>query len=88
MTAAPATPELDRRSKILGESHKIGEFLDWLNQRGIHLATYEEWDEYRDPMLTPLTVSYERLLADYFEIDLQRVEAERRAILEHLRRTS
>ena len=51
-TTPPSTPTLDRRSaeaecngSILTHSNKIGEFLDWLSEQGIHLSTYSERDE-------------------------------------------
>lgn len=37
----PPTPELDRQAAVLDDSHKIGEFLDWLTAQDIHLAVYE-----------------------------------------------
>ncbi len=77
-----ATPELDKRSGVLDDSHKIGEFLDWLEQeKGITLA---QWDDH-DRLMPARTGGFERLLADYFGIDLDKVEAEKMAILEQLR---
>jgi hypothetical protein len=82
MSNYPETPELDKRSEVLDEGNKIGEFLDWLvHEKGITLA---EWDE-RDRLMPANTGGFERLLADYFGIDLDKVEAEKLAILKHLR---
>lgn len=78
----PETPECERMRKVMPQSQRLGEFLDWLNEQGIHLATYERWEGYRDEMLTPYSSSYEQLLARYFEIDLAKVETEKRALLE------
>lgn len=47
----PKAPECDRMLEVADDSHKIGEFLDWLQQQGIHLASYEEVDEYDDAQL-------------------------------------
>lgn len=77
----PETPECDRMLVVAPESQKIGEFLDWLSEQGIHLASYEEVEEYRDEQLVVRHEPFDRLLARYFEIDLKKVEAERRAIL-------
>jgi hypothetical protein len=79
-TTTPDAPECERMVAVAPESQKIGEFLDWLGAQGIHLAA---WDE-DDDRLHPHGESFERLLARYFEIDLAKVEQERRAILASL----
>lgn len=125
-------PECDRMLAVADDSHKLGEFLDWLNAQDIHLAvwrTHEVCDwvpmtggradragierceggqlvdkegapvddecgmchgtgqvELVRPRLETASEPYERLLARYFGIDLQKVEEERRAILEALGR--
>jgi hypothetical protein len=80
--------ECDRLVAVAPESHKLGEFLDWLNEQGIHLASYEEFGGCEDAMLVTRTESYERLLARYFNIDLDKVETERRALLKALQEKS
>lgn len=116
---------------VADDSHKLGEFLDWLQEQGIHLAEWQEptdtcgWEDMRHDYLTgkprkrcvngqlvgpddePLGVACEScsgtgqitlserlitlpwnptaLLARYFNIDLDKVEQERRAMLEALR---
>jgi hypothetical protein len=118
----PEHPECDRLVAVADDSHKLGEFLDWLNSQGFHLSgwqTHQVCDlltagrpagvrhceggqlvdkegrsvgqcercdgtglvELRHPRLDLAQVPYEQLLADYFDIDLQKVEEERRAIL-------
>jgi hypothetical protein len=64
------------------ESNRIGEFLDWLNTQGIFLAEYECQ---RDPPLIRHRERYEPLLARFYNIDLNKVEDERQAILEAMR---
>lgn len=39
------TPECDKLSKIAGQSQKIGEFIDWLEEEGIALARHHEHTE-------------------------------------------
>ena len=81
MTEVPKCPECDKLAKVAPESQKIGEFIDWLsNEKGIHLASY---DVARD--LEYIHIPIERLLADYFKIDLNKVEKERAAILKWIR---
>jgi len=81
MTPYPPTPELDKMKAAQPQSQAIGAFLDWLfHEKHRRIAGIpegmEEWQ--------PIGYSIEKLLAEYFQIDLQKVEAERRAILETL----
>ena len=81
----PATPELDRLQNVVNDSGVISGFLDWLSEQGWTICeTSEDGPRWQDYM--PICLASEQLLARYFEIDLNRVEAERRAILEHLRK--
>ena len=64
------TTECDRLHAVKNRSQTIGEFLDWLK------------DEYE--IFLPKSIT--NLLAEYFDIDLKRVERERRAILKELRK--
>jgi hypothetical protein len=138
----PATPELDKQSKIIhsGKSGVIQEFIDWMrDERHYQLAEYiyestescsgqrrdpfdpsncedgkvkksitlwsgskrvgriEEGQTcaecggtgvvtvtFQDPKLLPVFVNPEQLMADFFGIDRDKIEAERRAILAHL----
>ena len=83
-TATPDAPECERMVAVAPESQKIGEFLDWLNEQGIHLASYVDDGVHVDEVLMVHGERYESLLARYFEIDLEKVEQERRAILASL----
>jgi len=83
----PDAPECDRLAAVAGESQQIGDFLDWLEERGIHLAQWVTPDGYVEPRLVTVDRSFTQILADYFDIDLAKVERERRAILTHLRTT-
>lgn len=77
------TPECDKLHAVRDRSQEIGAFLDWLiEDKQYVLAKYTPQADYE---LVPQNVSIERLLAEYFEIDMDKVDAERRAILESLR---
>ena len=76
------TRECDRLHTIAPQSQVIGEFLDWLQcERGLTLCDNDKHDRYY-----PARVSITDLLAEYFDIDESKVEDERRAILEAIRR--
>jgi hypothetical protein len=82
-----SSPECDRALAIQPYSQKIGEFLDWLaaekNFAVCRHAHYEDASSMDG--WVPAGVSKEEL-AEFFEIDLKKIEQERRAILEDLRR--
>lgn len=74
-------PECEKMIKVKEESQNIGEFIDWLYTRYMHIAFYDE-----EGNLHPALISTEKLLAEYFNIDLDKVEKEKRQMLEELRK--
>lgn len=87
MTSAksqPETPELDKMHKVKEDSQKIGEFLEWLGSQGIELMQWRK-NYPRDRHPFPIGESIEKLLYRYFEIDFDKAEAERRALLDYVR---
>jgi hypothetical protein len=82
MKPQPACPECEKLSAVAEKSNVIGEFLEWLQSDEGYVIGY--WDE----PYGGYTREYkhiEKWLAEYFEIDLNKVEQERRALLEWLR---
>lgn len=77
------TPELDKMIAVKSESQAIGGFLDWLqNEKNRSICEMDpEQGEYY-----PVYKSIEAMLAEYFEIDLNKIEHERTAILEEHRK--
>lgn len=74
-------PEHDKLHQVKDQSQQIGEFLDWLHTKGIVLAQYPKdrvWPR-------PYTGTIERLLAEYFEVDLRKLEEEKLAMLWSIR---
>ena len=79
----PATPTLDKMTGVQKESQTIGEFLEWLiNKTGYVLCKEEHGDYY------PIWDSSEKILADYFEIDLKEAEKEKKAVMKFIRELS
>ena len=91
------TPELDKMLAIKDKSQAIGAFIEWLGHNGMVIARYaskeDEWaDEGEEKVATgidrgdllPILNSVE-MLAKYFQIDLDKVDKEKLAILESLR---
>jgi len=79
-------PECDRLLAVSEYSQAIGEFLE---TSGFLLAKYIDCEDYHQDgghcqngsHLVPVQKSVEQILADYFRIDLVKVEQERRAML-------
>jgi septum formation topological specificity factor MinE len=88
-------PECDRMNAVKEKSQVIGEFIEWLQSsqevteehESIILAHYPRSRISSDPRLQRFQYTIEELLAKYFNIDLDKVEKEKRAILEALRKT-
>ncbi len=97
----PATPELDKLHAVKDASQACGEFVEWLYiEKHIVLATphrhtrfCREGEDERGPLncdahggeLVGVSVGINTLLAEFFEIDLDKVEAEKRALLDQIR---
>lgn len=96
MTGESKYPECERLQAVKEKSQAIGEFINWLHEeKGILLAEYHTHDEtcnggngcgIYSAQPIPWRYNIERLLAEYFSIDLDKVQAEKEAILENLRR--
>ena len=75
--------EHEKLEKINDQSQIIGEFLEWLNyEKGYclceNLGKLEHWH--------PVSENHEKLLSQYFNIDLNKLEQEKRQMLEKLRK--
>jgi len=72
-------PESNKMLKIIDKSQLCGEFLEWLQQR-YTLCTVDERG------FCPGYVSVQNLLAEFFDIDLKKVDAEKAALLDAIRK--
>lgn len=88
----PKMPECERMRAVKDQSQAIGEFLTWLSgTKGLVLAEWRPSEMFmggeRAPdELFPVTISIEVILAEHFDIDLNKVEEEKCALLDHIRR--
>jgi hypothetical protein len=76
-------PEHAKLRKVMDRSQAIGVFLDWAEEQGYVLCALGDERGTREHYW-PIRQSKERLLADHFEIDLVKLENEKREILEGL----
>lgn len=83
-TPQPTCPECEKLSAVAEESNKIGNFLDWMiSDTDYRVCEYFETD-HNDGYYPTGHSDREKLLALYFEIDLDKVEKERTALLKWL----
>lgn len=74
-------PEHEKQRPLIEISQKQGEFLEWVMQeKSLVLAEFREGDR-GEEVLEQVYVSIEMLLADFHDIDLKKLEAEKREML-------
>lgn len=75
-------PECEKMSKVKDKSQTIGEFIEWIEWK-------KNWEicerRGREDSLFPVPFSTEKLLADFFGINLDKVEKEKRQMLDEIR---
>jgi hypothetical protein len=76
-------PEHEKLGKIKDQSQAVGEFLEWASS-GIRDYRICEFDRSLDRWF-PIMISTEKLLAEFFGINLDRLEKEKLAMLDELR---
>ena len=79
------TPMLDKMLVIQRQSEVCGEFLDWFLQKYTVFEKMKKRESsFNNADGTGDYINKERLLAEFFEIDLEEVERERQFILKSL----
>lgn len=79
----PACPENEKIAKLQGENKTIGDFLEWLFDE----YTLCSWDKVYERYESN-NKGVEKLLADYYGIDLDKVEQEKIALLKWIRESN
>ena len=84
-------PEHKKLQAISDESQTVGEFLETAGYTLCELRTFTEplddiGNTYETrPQFVPVSKSIQQILADYFEIDLTKIETEKRTMLDAIR---
>ncbi len=82
-------PECEKLRAARPTSDKLSEFLDWLSEQKIVLCTLNpEHYKAKGGEYYQITERPEELLARFFNIDLKKVEKERRQMLDELHKTN
>lgn len=79
---AVPTPMIAKQARLEAERDILREFLTWLDKKDWVICRWE----HRDEDHYEISESPEQLIALFYEIDLTQVSAERKAILEAVRR--
>lgn len=83
-----ATPECDRLNKISSDVSMLFEFFEWAQSQGLSLCTLEDSGKVScgHPVFHyfPVCNSIQDIIYRFFEIDGNKLERERRALLAEL----
>ena len=81
------TTELDKQKEIIasGKAGVVQDFLDWLSSERHYMLCEPKPDSLHGYYLPAMYGGPEQLMADFFGIDQDRVEEERRALLDAIR---
>lgn len=75
-------PECEKMAKVKDKSQIIGEFIDWIIETQKFIVCVDSgYGGYY-----PVNITIEELLAKFFGIDLNKVEEERRQMLDEIRK--
>lgn len=83
MTIKNTYPEHEKLAAVSAESQVLGEFLE-SDDHPYVLAEWVTFEGYSEPRLMPVQKSIQQILADYFDINLQKIESEKRQMLSAL----
>lgn len=86
MAETPEYPEIEKMRAVMPESQAIGAFLEWLEEGGMHICRVAPPQQGAREQWVPVSKSITTLLAEHFEIDLTKVEKEKRAILAEIQK--
>lgn len=74
-------PENARLGEVSSFSQEIGQFLDWLEyEKEITFVVVDDRGRY-----IPKSLDRTKILAEFYEIDLEKIESEKRAMLDSMR---
>mgnify|MGYP001606688616 CR=1 FL=1 len=80
-------PECEKMLAVNDKSQTIGEFLDWLGTiKNYTICQFTTDDDESGEEFIPVCESIEKLLAQYFEVDLNKIEKEKRDMLKWMRK--
>jgi len=80
-------PEHNKLNKVNKYSQQIGEFLDWASDNGYALCSIDDERVGRYSINNTITTARQtKLLAEFYDIDLNKIEEEKEQMINSLRR--
>lgn len=75
-------PECEKMAAVKDQSQIISEFLEWMqHEQKLIICVYSDYSR----KYIPVDTTFEKLLAKFFEIDLDKIEEEQRYMLDEIR---
>jgi len=78
-------PMLEKMKAITNESQICGQFLEWLQTKYFMISHEERFNEAYVSVGFSSFINIEKLLAEYFDIDLEEAEREKRELLDQIK---
>lgn len=78
-------PEHEKLQNLGDANQIVGDFIEWLHDRGMEIGRFEQMRGFSDLQFVPVTKSRDALLAEYFDIDRDKLEMEKRSMLDAIR---
>lgn len=85
-------PEHEKMKAIKDKSQAVGEFLEWLDQeKGYEIAHYpmlenSKGKKYQSERLLSIMTPSNKLLAEFFEINLDEIKKEKQQMIDEMRK--
>jgi hypothetical protein len=77
-------PEHEKLAKVKDLSQQLGAFIEWAEGQGIVFAKWGK-DEDDEDQLFPEHRPINQWLADFYDVDLNKIDDEKRQMLEEIR---
>ena len=74
-------PEHDKLSKVKDQCQWLGEFIEWLEEREMQIVEWVEVPRFDSRQMVPVHKPINQWLAEYFDIDLMKLEDEKLEML-------
>jgi len=86
-------PEHAKLEAIGDKRNAVGDFIEWLSEEGYRIANWHENECSEcscmaDQILLPVMKNTPEMLAEYFDVDLIKIEKEKQAMLDSIRKAN
>ena len=78
-------PEHEKLKALNGANQTVGDFIEWLGEQGLVIA---KWSDDGGDYMWPAGKSRDELIAEFFDIDRDKLEEEKREMLNKIRESN